>query len=158
MALTSKIEGVLPLSIYSVLKGEHDEVAGILKTLETVPTGQDLLMKKLSQELLSHAAAEQATVYPRTEQRLKDNRLIKESKNEHEDIREWLIALSGLDLGSVEWKQELKELEERIQHHVHEEETDLFAVMKQIFSDDEAKELAKQFREAKDRELNLLKY
>ncbi len=153
MSLTNTLEGALPLSIYSVLKGEHNEVAAMIKTLKASPIGQEALMKKLRQELLSHAEAEQITVYSKAEQRIANKNVVQEAKQEHEQMKQQLMSVESLELGGDSWKQKLQELENSITHHVKEEETQLFEEMKKVFNDEEAKEIAKEFHEAKKREM-----
>ncbi len=161
MSLTNTLEGAMDLTIYTVLKGEHHEVSALFAALETplkaLEGGREAAFKKLKKELLSHSKAEEATVYDRLQSKLTDEELIEDSREEHNEIAEYLESIEGLAIDSDEWRTEVQALKTLVEHHVEEEEHETFDHMQRVFSEDEAKEMAKAFNDRKKIELESIK-
>lgn len=157
MSVTNTLESNIPMTIYTLLKGEHREVSLILKTLGSAPANmRKTLFDKLRSELLSHAKAEQAEVYSLVKEKTTDPTLIEDAEQEHSQMERDLVELDLIDIESDTWMNKLDTLAAHVEHHVEEEENELFEEMKKIFSEEEAKAMAKAFKDAKDRELEKL--
>ena len=154
--MTNAAEGVLPLSIYAVLKGEHKEVSLFFAALEASPApieaAKRSLFGKLRKELLSHARAEEATVYDPLQAKISDTAMLDEARAEHEEMEDMLEPPPAPDVADDTWMEKLRELKEAVDHHVEEEESETFKTMEKLFSEDEAKALANAFHEAKKKE------
>lgn len=160
MSMTSTMANVAPMSIYTILKGEHTETKTIIKMLEATPenvkTGRTNLWRKLRNELLSHAHAEQMTVYSRVGEKIHKKNLIDQSKAEHRQMEKIIKELDTTDITTEGWRERLMALREVLENHIQEEEDLLFAEMKSVFTEEEEKALGKAFREAKNKELQML--
>jgi len=147
------------MTVYMVLSGEHSEIRTLLNALEAAPDamggGKESMFDMLRRELLSHARAEQATVYMRAAERIPMTE-VEEARQEHTEIEQALISMETSDFRSEEWKNQLKALKQMVLHHVEEEENEMFPKMKEAFSDEEAKQMAKEFHEAKNKEMEAL--
>jgi hemerythrin superfamily protein len=152
MSLTNTLEGALPMSIYTVLAGEHKEVSALFTAVLSAPDAMDgaekSLFHKLYVELLSHAKAEQKTVYDRIEGKISKEE-VEEAKRDHAEVEEMLKKIKAMDSASPEWTTEVKTLMRNVQAHVKEEEGVMFKQMQAVFSDEEARDMATQFHEAK---------
>lgn len=160
MSITSSAEGALPLTIYAVLKGEHREVSALFKVLESTPkveSVREVTFKKLQSELISHSIAEQEVVYPMLSQKTNNTEIIDEAQSDHAEIERLLDSIQMANANSDDWKNRVEILKEKVEHHVKEEETQMFEEMQNIFDEDEAKAMAKEFREVKKRELEAMK-
>lgn len=161
MSFTSKLEGVIPMTIYSVLSGEHDEVRTLITLLEASPDAlagtREPALAKLRRELLSHSEAEDLAVYSRVNEHLPTSELIKHARKEHEEIEQHLNALLTTDVRSKEWKEHLRMLKHALEHHVHEEESVIFDRMRIYYTDAQARDMAKDFQRLKEHRLKLLK-
>lgn len=159
--MTSTLGKAAPLSIYTVLTGEHREVSAIIATLEATPSGMEAgksgLYTKLKNELLSHAEAEEETVYARLKARQAERGIAEHAKREHQDIQKHLDELDAMNLSDDSWNTKLDELKQSIEHHVTEEEEVMFRDMRTLFSDEEATEMGKIFVERKNTILTDLK-
>ena len=102
-----------------------------------------------------HANAEQETVYSQVAERIGAED-IRKAEREHEEIQQLLESVKAMDIESEEWKNQLKILNDSVEAHVKYEEGEVFPKMMEKFSDAEAKTIAKQFHEAKNRELERL--
>lgn len=161
MSVTSKAKKILPLSIYSVLKGEHAEVKGLFMILKAEPDSmqesREKIFDKLRRELLSHAIAESITVYAPVKKQIDDKSLIDESEAEHAEVENLLEELSKMEPDGQGWKAKVEELEQKVLQHTNEEETELFDEMQEYLSDEEAKAMGDDFQKAKEEEMNKLK-
>lgn len=160
MSITSAIAGVTPVNIYTVLQGEHREIDIMLKTMENIPEAlegsRESMLERLRDELLSHAHAEQMTVYRLLKERSPDKDGVQHATYEHEQIEQLIDELLTTDPQSGEWGELVYALKTTVRHHVEEEESTLFDDLKEILNEDEARELAKDFLKAKDREAEKL--
>jgi hemerythrin superfamily protein len=150
----SKLAGALPVSIYTTLKIEHDQVKTLFITLQKSPDalgGQEKVAEKLCRELISHAKAEQATVYKKLQEKSQDATMVKHAVEEHDEAAKLVDKFRGQAVSSEPWKNTLNTLKEMVEMHVQEEETVMFDKMKSIFSDEEADKLSKEFGEMKER-------
>ncbi len=161
MSVTNKAKKILPLSIYSVLKGEHVEVKGLLMILKAEPDSmqesREKVFDKLRRELLSHAKAESRTVYAPVKKQIDDKSLIDESEAEHAEVENLLEELSKMEPDGQGWKAKVEELEQKVLQHANEEETELFDEMQEYLSDEEAKAMGDDFQKAKEEEMKKLK-
>lgn len=159
MSLMSNAQGVVTLPIYTLLKGEHAETRTLLNTLKKTPQSMDGTRKKifvkLRRELLSHAKAEENAVYNQAAERIEKSE-VEEARRDHDQIEEILASLENMDENTEAWDDQLKALEQAIEIHVMEEEDVFFEKMKEKFSDEEAKQMAHDFREVKQREMEAL--
>jgi hypothetical protein len=153
MSVSNTMEGTISMKIYTVLKGEHREVRAMFKALKTMPNRE--VFKKLCDELISHANAVQETVYSQAAERIGAGDITK-AEHEHEEVQQIITSLKAMNIDSEEWKNQLKILNDKVEAHVKFEEGEVFPKMMEKFNDAEAKTIAKQFHEVKNRELETL--
>jgi hemerythrin superfamily protein len=141
--------------IYDVLRAEHDAVDALFKKAKSAdaPAERSEIFNEIYRQLLSHAHAEQKTVYDRVKEKVSEPELIDEAEQEHTEIEQRLELLRTVDPTKDAWKDQLKELEERVKHHVKDEEHDMFKEMKEVVSDEDANIMATDFQVAKQKEL-----
>lgn len=127
------------MDIYEYIKADHEYIAHLFKQFDNsdLPVRQRQIIELIAQELMIHAHAEQKTFYkvlmefPQT----KDNAL--HGKKEHQQIEEQInnILLKNED---VDWYKNIKKFRELVEHHVKEEENNLFKKAKQFLSVEDA--------------------
>jgi hemerythrin superfamily protein len=140
--------------ILDTLAKEHDEVQALLKKLVDSEKAAERtqLLKKIKTALVPHTKAEEKVVYDRV-LRLKD----KEAKVDgNEGYDEHGLADSMLKkLGKIknktspEFTAAAKVLKELIDHHVKEEESNIWSHVKENFSDDQRIKMNREFEAAK---------
>lgn len=160
MSMTSTIGQVFTLSVYNILKAEHDEVSLLFNTLEAtskVDIGRKNLFKKLRNELRSHTTAEQTAVYDKLKAKEGPENMIHHAEKEHQKVENLLNELESMDITTDAWMVKLAELKQAVDHHVREEESTMFDRMHQLFSDEQARDMGKQFVALKNAELRELK-
>ena len=141
------------MDIYALIEADHRVVEELFAKLEEAqnPRGRERLFEQLKAELLRHKEVEERTFYAALSTLPEISDLIEEAMEEHVDAEELLQELDGLDAEEDEWVATLQELREEIEHHVTEEEGEIFAKAKKLLSAEQAKKLAKEFSAEKER-------
>jgi hemerythrin superfamily protein len=126
------------MDIYEYLKMDHEKVAHLFNLFEK----SELIERKkqivtlLSKELLVHAHAEQETFYKVLTQYPESKEEALHGQKEHNEIEEQ-IKLINSSAGS-QWEEAVLKLKELVEHHVREEEGEIFKKAKKNISDEEA--------------------
>ena len=107
-----------------LLKQQHDEVKAIFKQLEDGKGNAKALLEKLGNSLSAHMVIEQEIFYPAVLEA--DEDLVLESYEEHAVARFALKRLLKAAPSDQTFKAKVTTLKELIEHHVKEEEDDLF--------------------------------
>jgi len=132
-----------------LLKTDHRKVEklfdGLMKS-----KGEVSLFRELDKELTVHAEIEEKLFYPAAKNVAPTRALVLESIEEHKQIKMVLSDLEQADKGTDEWRAGLKVLMEDVQHHVGEEEKELFPkVEDKVLSRQELEDLGKRMEEMK---------
>lgn len=145
------------VDLFRTLTTQHREVDAMLAMLaESKDVEQrEALLPVLKQQLLAHAKAEEQTFYPALA-RAGEKGEAKHAEREHEDIEAALEDLEGLELEDEGWEAALKTLTEAVQHHVQEEEGEVFAAARAALDEDALETIAEEFRERRREQLEAL--
>lgn len=137
-------------TIYDILKAEHETVQGILDKIDTAkPSERARLLEKLKAELMPHMHAEEEGLYKALRAREDTEETALDAKEEHRAATNIFKELERLSPDSELWHPRFHVLKENIEHHVEEEEGELFKKAKQAFSTDEAIAEGRRFLELK---------
>lgn len=138
-------------TIYEVLEGEHRLVSQLLEQARRADVDQreDLLAQVL-QQLVSHSEAETETFYAALRDHDETRELVEEAESEHRQIA---ALLDEIDHTAEERivREQMQQLAESVQHHVQEEEGEIFGRARSVLDDEEARELAARFERCKQR-------
>src|SRR4051812_31408796 len=141
------------VDILETLEAEHDEVQALLAKLVDSDNGreQKALVSKIKAALVPHTKAEEKIVYdavlaPKGAPAKIDGN---EGYIEHGLASETLKKLDKLTANSPEFKAAAKVLNELIKHHVKEEESNIWARVKDNFSAEQRAEMNRDFLLAK---------
>jgi iron-sulfur cluster repair protein YtfE (RIC family) len=129
----------------SLLKEDHEKVAGLFEQLEptterAVKTREELFTK-LKQELDVHAHIEETIFYPVLKQEAETRDITLEGLEEHHVIKLLLKELAGMQVDSEQWTAKLKVLQETVEHHVEEEESEMFKGAREVLSREQLEQL-----------------
>jgi iron-sulfur cluster repair protein YtfE (RIC family) len=116
-------------TIFDILHEEHEQVSKLLKQIGSEKdTGKrETLIKEVHQDLSLHMRFEEDEVYPAIQKATGDEASIKDAAQEHHQAMHLLKTLAkSVDMGDSDWKEQLKNLETAIKHHVSDEENKLF--------------------------------
>jgi hemerythrin-like domain-containing protein len=123
------------------LKDQHDQAKKHLEALAAttdrgVKTRKELLAK-IEEELVKHMVIEEEIFYPAFKEaatKKEDEKLYHEAQEEHRAAKRVLTDLLKSDPSSVAFGGKAKVLKELVEHHVEEEESEMFPRARQIFS------------------------
>lgn len=141
------------VDIYTKLKDDHQSVSSLLQQLaQTTATDaarRKSLFAELQHSLTRHSEAEEATFYAKLRQHDETRDFIRDAQQEHQRIEALLHELKRMDTNDLQWGATLQTLKDLVEHHVHEEEGQVFARARNILPAWEAEDLGRQFAQAK---------
>ena len=146
-ALSPKVAG--ETDILDTLRTEHDEVQELLEKLVDAENAreQKQLVEKVKRALVPHSRAEERIVYDAVlalrgkKAKIDGN----EGYIEHGLADSTLKKLDKLTANTPEFKAAAKVMKELIDHHVEEEENNIWAQVKENFSDDQRLQMNRDF-------------
>lgn len=135
-------------TIYDILKLEHKDVKKLFRQFMDEQRWQDNVYSTIKTALSMHMAGEEKLFYPRLENNQETRALVLESYEEH-DLGKKIINDIDSSTDADAKMARFKVLSEAIDMHVKEEEDDLFKRAKRVLSDDDEREIARQFMNEK---------
>lgn len=136
------------MDIYTYLKKDHDKVDKLMKAITEAKTPEDRkeLFDTMSAELLLHASTEEQTFYQALEER--GGKQLQEkaghAEEEHDEIESLIQQLRKSSPVESAWLITFGTLKHAVEHHVEEEEGEIFEKAKKILSDPQAEKLAEE--------------
>jgi|ERR1041385_3761180 hemerythrin-like domain-containing protein len=142
------------MNAFELLKTDHRKVAELFDRLESA-SGQAKLsiFKQIKSELELHTHIEEKFFYPALEPPKETHDLTLEAYEEHKVVKDLLAELSGSKSADDEWQAKAKVLRENVEHHVDEEENELFDKADDVLSDEENEALGRRMEAEKARKL-----
>jgi iron-sulfur cluster repair protein YtfE (RIC family) len=99
------------------------------------------LFEQIKTELEIHTEIEETVLYPALREYEELKEYVLEAVEEHRQVKTLLQEIERLTDGSEKFDAKLKVMKENIEHHVEEEENELFPQAQQVLSQDELAEL-----------------
>jgi iron-sulfur cluster repair protein YtfE (RIC family) len=135
-----------------LLKEDHRRVDGLFKRVRDTPKGEHpALFKQIKAELDVHAHIEEVVFYPvleaKGDKELKD--ITREGIEEHRQAKMFLKEIDGMSAGHKQFEAKLKVLMEDIEHHVKEEEDEMFPMVEDQFSTAALEKMAADLKKEK---------
>ena len=142
--------------IFADLKADHDRHRELLAQIASTAAGdaeRDRLFEAFRIEVSAHAAAEEESLYAMMlgKPDLRDD--ARHSVSEHKEIDDFFGEMAEMDSASDTWRKTFDKMRHRYEHHIDEEEQDMFPAAAEELSDDEEAKLAQVFEERKPAEL-----
>ncbi|MDZ4817792.1 MAG: hemerythrin domain-containing protein [Planctomycetota bacterium] len=114
----------------SFLKKDHKEVKAMFKRFDGL-SDRSLVSKKkvvdqICNALIVHTHLEEEIFYPVVRKAIKDDDLMDEALVEHAAAKQLIAQLLDMDAGDAMYDAKVKVLSEQIEHHVREEEDEMF--------------------------------
>jgi hemerythrin superfamily protein len=139
------------MNALEVLKQDHQKVKGLFKeaTGSLDQNKRKELFDKIDTELEIHAHIEETVFYPalETHEELKD--MVAEALEEHQEVKIMLEELEELGSESHDFGSKLQELIESVEHHVEEEEGEMFPKVREVFDESQLEQLGQELESAK---------
>ena len=140
------------MDAFSLLKADHENVAALFEQLESASGKQKLeVFNQIRTELDLHTHIEEKIFYPALEEPEETHEITLEAYEEHAQVKKLLQELGRARTPNDEWEAKAKVLQENVEHHVEEEENELFPKAQQALSEEELAELGELMQAEKSR-------
>jgi hemerythrin-like domain-containing protein len=138
----------------SLLKEDHRKVKKLLAELESttergVKTREELFTK-VKQELVIHEAIEEEIFYPALKEHPKTKEIALEGYEEHHVVDTVMAEIEGVAYDDEKWGAKFTVMKENLEHHIEEEEGEMFKQAKQVFDQDELTQLGESMKARKE--------
>jgi len=138
----------------ALLKADHEKMRKLLEQLETttergVKTRQELFAT-IKGELTIHETIEEEIFYPALMEMARTRDITLESYEEHHVVDLLMGELEELDVADERWGAKAKVMQENVEHHMEEEEGEMFRKTRQVFDDAELEELGERMAARKE--------
>jgi len=132
------------INAIDLLEGQHREVEKLFAKLEKANgDAKERLFTEIADKLAIHATIEERHFYPAVKEKRTEDILL-ESLEEHLGIKRVLADLLAIEVDDETFDAKAKVLKEQVEHHVEEEEDDLFPKVKKLLDEETLIAIAQQ--------------
>ena len=146
----------------TLLKNDHDKMRKLLTDLEsTTERGiktREELYSTIKGELTIHEVIEEEIFYPALKAHPKAKDIVLEAYEEHHVVDTVMAELEDLPVDDESWGAKAMVMKENVEHHMEEEEGEMFKQARQVFDRAELEELGTRMEDRKasaQQELNV---
>ena len=142
------------MNALTLLKADHTKMRKLLEELSTttergVKTRSELFAT-IKGELTIHETIEEEIFYPALLEKAKTHEITLEGYEEHHVVDLVMGELEDLDVADESWGAKAKVMQENVEHHMEEEEGEMFTKTRQVFDDAELDELGERMAARKE--------
>jgi iron-sulfur cluster repair protein YtfE (RIC family) len=132
----------------ALLTSDHRTVDRLLAQARRDAT----VVETIREELEAHSTIEEEIFYPAVREALKEEgrEMVEEAVHEHNEVRSLLDELVSMDTEDAGYASTLGELKEKIEHHVKEEEGEMFPQARQALGQERLRQLGQQLESRKE--------
>jgi hemerythrin superfamily protein len=143
-----------------LLKNDHAEVKKLFKQFDKLVEKEDIegkvqIANKICAELVAHTIAEEEIFYPGARSATEDDAMLNEAVVEHDSAKDLISQIQAMDPSDPMYDAKVTVLGEYINHHVEEEEEEMFPEVRESKELD-LRELAVTFTARKEEILKKL--
>jgi hemerythrin superfamily protein len=136
------------MDVLTLLKEDHDKVKRLLeegdKTTERGEKTRTEIFARLKTMLVAHEAMEEEVLYPRLKAHPNASELALEAFEEHHVVDLILEELEMTPVTDEQWGAKFTVAKENLEHHIEEEEGEMFRAIRENFSTEERAQMAEQ--------------
>lgn len=130
-----------------ILKEDHQKVKSLFSEIEK--GGSSEIFSKIEEELKVHMDAEEKFLYPSLEKHDKEMReKTLEAFEEHHVAKQSIKEIAKVSQSDERWKAKVSVLKEMIDHHVEEEEKQLFPMAKKALDKNTIQDITTKIQQA----------
>ena len=142
------------MNALKLLKQDHDEVKSMLSDLESTTERAEKTrtegLATLKAELEVHEAIEEEIFYPALKDHPKTKELALEGYEEHHVVDMVMAEIEGVEPSDETWMAKFTVMKENLEHHIEEEEGEMFNQAEKVFDDDALEELGDRMHARKE--------
>ena len=136
-----------------LIKDDHQKMRRLLTELESttergVKTREELY-STIKGELTVHEIIEEEIFYPALKDHPKAKDIVLEAYEEHHVVDTVMAELEETPVDDETWGAKAKVMKENVEHHMEEEEGEMFQKARQVFDKDELEELGTRMEQRK---------
>lgn len=144
------------MNVLDILKSDHESVDRLFSDIQATSSAdkakREKLFGTLKEMLIKHAHAEEKVFYPPLHEKQQAHDIVEEGIHEHHSMEERIQRMASIPADSDDWMDEVAGLKECVQHHVHEEESEIFPKARQLLGEQALDDMAGKVQEAKEQE------
>ena len=138
----------------TLLKDDHDRMKKLLKDLDSttergVKTRQELFAR-VKDELTKHEAIEEEIFYPALKEHAEAKETVLEAYEEHDVVDTILGELEQTPVDDETWHAKFTVAKENLEHHIEEEEGEMFGQARELLGSEELTMLGEQMQRRKE--------
>lgn len=137
-----------------LLKDDHRRVEKLLgemeSTSETDASKREELFRRFTAEMQTHEIIEEELLYPALKDHPKAREVVLEGYEEHHVVDTILNELNDVPFDDETWAAKFSVMKENVEHHIEEEEEDMFEKAEDIFDSKELDQLGARMQQRKD--------
>ena len=142
------------MNAISLLEEDHRKMKKLLSDLESttergVKTREELFAT-VKEELTIHETIEEEIFYPALKEHPKTKEITLEAYEEHHVVDMVMAEIEGIPYDDERWGAKFKVMKENIEHHIEEEENEMFKQARQAFEESELEALGERMKARKD--------
>ena len=142
------------MNALTLLKEDHDRIKPLLSRLkETTDRAEKTrseLFSQIKAELTIHEIIEEEIFYPTLKEHPRAKDIVLEGYEEHDVVSRLMGELDGMDPTDEQFGPKAKVMAENIEHHISEEEGEMFRHARAVFDADELDELGERMARRKE--------
>lgn len=131
------------MNAIQLLEQDHVELRKLLDELSETggAKAREQLFEKVKKQLTLHEIIEEEIFYPALKEHPKAKEIVLEGYEEHGVVDTIMGELAELPTSDETWGAKFKVMKENIEHHVEEEEGEMFDQARSVFDEQELVEL-----------------
>jgi hemerythrin superfamily protein len=142
------------MNAITLLTNDHKKMKTLLGQLEsTTERGvktRTQLFAEIKGELMVHEAIEEEIFYPALKSHPNAKDIVLEGYQEHHVVDLLMGELEALSVDDETWGAKAIVMQENVEHHMEEEEGDMFKKARQVFDDAELEDLGDRMMKRKE--------
>jgi hypothetical protein len=131
-----------------VLKQQHEEVNGLFEQFEKARTRKSAIAQQICEKLSIHDKIERDIFYPAVIENEEIKDMILEGLEEHHLVQILLKQIAECDESDETFEAKVTVLKELVEHHVEEEEKEMFKSIRKAMDKNTLTELGRRLEEA----------
>jgi hypothetical protein len=139
------------MNALELMHKDHEEIKEMLGSVDDVRSagGREHLLDKIRNELVAHERMEEEVFYPALKSHKKARDIVLEGLEEHHVVDVILDELLEVPPETELWAAKMKVLKENVEHHIKEEEGEMFRKARAVLERDELEELGRRMEKVK---------
>ena len=137
-----------------LLKDDHDKVKKMLdeleETTERAEKTRTEVFRRLTHDLTVHETIEEEILYPALKEFAKTRDIALEGYEEHHVVDQIVAELNATPVTDETWTAKLTVMKENLEHHIEEEEDEMFKQARQVMERSELEELGDRMAARKE--------